>query len=92
MWENFVISEMEKRRRNENLLMNMYFYREYGGKEVDLVLGDYHKRYACVEMKKTRTAAKSAFPLTHSFKVVNPDNYQEMLLAKETDLFGAKDT
>lgn len=93
LWENFVVAEMEKRRRNERLLMNMYFYREYGGREVDLILADYHKRYAGAEMKKTAgRAARSVFPLPHSFRAVNPDNYQEMLLAKEADLFGAKNT
>jgi predicted AAA+ superfamily ATPase len=89
LWENYVVAEMEKRRRNENMLMNMYFYREYGGKEVDLVLADYHKRYTCVEMKLAKAKAKSVFPLPHRLKVVNPENYQEMVSAKEADLFGA---
>ena len=87
LWENFVIAEMEKRRRNENMLMNMYFYREYGGREVDLVLEDYHKNYGCIEMKRKGAAARPVFPLEHSLKVVNPDNYQELLAAKEQDLF-----
>ena len=43
LWENFVISEIVKKIKNENFKINLYFYREYGGKEGDLVMEDYKK-------------------------------------------------
>lgn len=69
------------------MMMNMYFYREYGGKEVDVVLEDYRKRYACVEMKQAKTRAKSVFPLPHTLRVMHPDNYQDILITGEEDLY-----
>jgi len=54
----------------------MYFYREYGGQEVDLVLEDYKKEYICIEMKvDERRISKDIFPLVHSFTIINTQNY-----------------
>jgi hypothetical protein len=54
----------------------MYFYREYGGREVDLVLEDYKKEYICIEMKVgERRISKDIFPLAHSFTILNTQNY-----------------
>src|SRR3989344_1683784 len=75
VFENFIVSEMEKRRKNLNLKYSVYFYREYGGKEVDLVLEDYKKNYITVEVKTTKTPAKDVFPLPNTFKAVNAQNY-----------------
>ena len=75
VFENFIVSEMEKRRKNLNLKYSVYFYREYGGKEVDLVLEDYKKNYITVEVKTTKTPAKDVFPLPTTFKAVNAQNY-----------------
>ena len=62
-----VVSEIEK---------TMYFYREYGGQEVDLVLEDYKKEYICIEMKvDERRISKDIFPLVHSFTIINTQNY-----------------
>jgi len=61
------VSEIEK---------TMYFYREYGGQEVDLVLEDYKKEYICIEMKvDERRISKDIFPLAHSFTIINTQNY-----------------
>ena len=80
VWENFIISEAEKRKRNGNLKRNFYFYREYSGREVDLVVEDYQKRYLCLEMKSGDTKnVKKVFPLKHDLKVINPQNYGEVL-------------
>jgi len=43
VFENFIVSEIEKQRKNINAKQTMYFYREYGGQEVDLILEDYKK-------------------------------------------------
>lgn len=32
----------------------LYFYREYGGKEVDLIIEDYKKNYITVEIKSKK--------------------------------------
>ncbi|MBW7960652.1 ATP-binding protein [Patescibacteria group bacterium] len=75
LFENFVLSEIEKKIRNKNLLLNKYFYREYGGREVDLVLEDYKKRYRCYEIKYRKKAIKSVFPIEHTLKIIEPVNY-----------------
>ncbi len=75
VWENFIVSELEKRRRNEGLNINMYFYREYGGKEVDLVLEDYKKNYLCVEVKTGGGGIRNIFPLAHKTRIIGGENY-----------------
>ena len=76
VFENFIISEMEKQRRNTNKKLSMYFYREYGGKEVDLVLEDYLKNYTTIEIKsKDHMRLKDIFPLPHLFRSIGPENY-----------------
>ena len=70
------VSEIEKKRKNTNAKQTMYFYREYGGQEVDLVLEDYKKEYICIEMKvDERRISKDIFPLAHSFTIINTQNY-----------------
>lgn len=75
VFENFVVSEIEKRRKGENLLMNPYFYREYGGKEVDVVLENYEKKYRCLEIKNTFKKPAHIFPLPHILRTVDKYNY-----------------
>ncbi|HVA11008.1 MAG TPA: ATP-binding protein [Candidatus Dormibacteraeota bacterium] len=76
VFENFIVSEIEKKRRNTNAQTLMYFYREYSGQEVDIVLEDYKKNYTALEVKSnTRARSKDIFPLPHSFEVINNANY-----------------
>ena len=87
VFENFIISELEKQRRNTSKKISMYFYREYGGQEVDLVLEDYKKNYTTIEIKsQNHEKLKDIFPLPHTFRSIGPDNYfeeiQKMLSAK----------
>lgn len=80
VFENFIISEVEKKRRNAGLLLSMYFYREYGGAEVDLVLEDYKKNYKALEMKvQKRGKVKDIFPLPHKFITVDQNDYFEKI-------------
>jgi uncharacterized protein len=80
VFENFVISEIEKIRRNNQIKQTMFFYREYGGKEVDLVLEDYKKNYQCLEIKVKKTKTKkNIFPLPHTLTVLNSENYFEKI-------------
>lgn len=79
VFENFIISELEKQRRVRNTKVNFYFYREYGGKEVDLVIEDYKKNYTAVEIKAIRGKVQNIFPLPHTSKVITADNYYSRL-------------
>lgn len=84
VFENFIVSEIEKKRKNNNAKQTMYFYREYGGKEIDLVLEDYKKEYICIEVKTNKTAGnKDIFPLPHTFTTINTQNYFKQI----ADLF-----
>jgi predicted AAA+ superfamily ATPase len=76
VFENFIVSELEKKRRNNKAQTSMYFYREYSGQEVDVVLEDYQKIYTCLEVKtSSKGRSKDIFPLEHSFEIVNTANY-----------------
>jgi len=80
LFENFIVSELEKKRKNLNLKYDFYFYREYSGQEVDLVLADYHKRYTSVEIKTTpHQKIKDVFPLPHTFKTIDSNTYIDQL-------------
>lgn len=81
LFENFVVAEIEKLRRIHNLKWNLYFYREYSGKEVDIVIEDYHKRYTCVEVKVSsrRPASRPVFPLPHDLQSLHASNYWRTL-------------
>ncbi len=80
VFENFIVSEVEKRRRNLNAKRSMYFYREYGGREVDLILEDYRKQYLAAEIKVTKQRVKDIFPLPHQRATISSDNYAEKLI------------
>lgn len=79
VFENFIILELEKMRKIANKKVNLYFYREYGGKEVDIVLEDYKKNYTTIEIKSTEEGAKKIFPLPNMLEVVNTQNYFEKI-------------
>ena len=80
VWENFIVSELVKQKLNNGRLLSFYFYREYSGKEVDIVIEDYRKRYVCLEVKKTKGGANRIFPLKHRLESVTRENYLEKLL------------
>jgi predicted AAA+ superfamily ATPase len=80
VFENFIVSELEKKRKNIKAQTTMYFYREYSGQEVDIVLEDYHKNYTCLEIKANpKRQSKDIFPLKHSFEIINTTNYFEKI-------------
>lgn len=81
VFENFIISEMEKQLRNINAKQTMYFYREYGGQEVDLILEDYKKNYLSIEIKsQAGKKVKDVFPLPHKFISINNSNYFDEII------------
>ena len=76
VFENFIVIELEKLRRNTKAQQTMYFYREYSGQEVDIVLEDYQKNYKTIEVKSSaKSSGKDIFPLPHTFIIANPHNY-----------------
>lgn len=75
VFENFIVAEIEKAKKNHKLKLNSYFYREFGGKEVDIVLEDYKKNYYCLEIKYSKGPVKSVFPIKHKLEVINSNNY-----------------
>jgi len=79
VFENFIINELEKMRLLTNTKVNFYFYREYGGKEVDLIIEDYKKNYTTVEIKSNKGKAQDIFPLKNSSEVITSQNYFEKI-------------
>ena len=84
LFENFVIIEIEKQRRNTNAKQTLYFYREYGGREIDVIVEDYKKNYTALEIKITGEKAKDIFPLPHKFTAINTANYGEVITSAVT--------
>ena len=80
VFENFIVSELEKGRKNLHANQNLYFYREYGGREVDLIVEDYYKHYLSVEIKISgKNIKKNIFPLPHTFFTIDTTNYFETI-------------
>lgn len=79
VFENFIISELEKLHRLNNAKVNMYFYREYGGKEVDIVLEDFKKNYSTIEIKLDKGKINNIFPLPSSLEIITMENYFEKI-------------
>lgn len=79
VFENFIVSEIEKQKRNLKAKQTIYFYREYGGLEVDLVLEDYKKQYQTLEVKTSKKRGKDIFPIKHDFGVINSLNYFDVI-------------
>lgn len=79
VFENFVMIELEKMKRLTNAKLNFYFYREYGGKEIDLVIEDYKKNYVTVEMKAGKGRVRNIFPIKNRQEVITAENYLEKM-------------
>jgi len=79
IFENFIISELEKIRHLTNAKVNFYFYREYGGKEVDLIIEDYKKNYITVEIKSQKGKVQNIFPIKSNSKIITNQNYFEII-------------
>lgn len=79
LFENFILAEMYKKIKNEKSHYSLYFYREYGGKEIDFVVEDYKKNYLCLEAKFNGGGARPVFPLAHKQETINLKNYFQKL-------------
>ncbi len=81
VFENYIVSEIEKIKKFVDYNFSTYFYREYHGKEVDLVIEDYQKQYKVFEIKlqKDIDDVNRVFPLEHKLSVINTSNYFQKL-------------
>lgn len=75
VFENFIVSELEKKRKIAQIPMSVYFYREYNGREVDIVLENYKKEYQCLEIKYGTKNITPVFPLPHRTRLVDKNNF-----------------
>jgi len=89
VFENYIVAEIEKIKHFSNRNFSTYFYREYQGKEVDLIIESYKKEYGVYEIKASKGVeqVKKVFPLDHDLVVINIENYyrelQKILLHEE---------
>lgn len=60
--ENVLVSELTKANINEKNGRELYFYREYSGRDVDLIIEDLEKNYEAIYVGANR---EDVFPLTH---------------------------
>jgi len=81
VFENYIVSEIEKIKKSINYNFTTYFYREYNGKEVDLIIENYKKEYKAIEIKTNKDikSIEKVFPLEHTLEVINMDNYYDKL-------------
>lgn len=75
VFENFIVSELEKKRKIRQMSVSLYFYREYNGKEVDIVLENYNKEYQCLEIKYRTQKITPVFPLPHTTRIIDKNNF-----------------
>jgi len=79
VFENFIMIELEKMRLMTKVYVNFYFYREYGGKEIDLIVEDYKKKYVTIEIKLGGGKIQKIFPLPSKQLMINSENYMEVM-------------
>lgn len=88
LWENYVVSELAKRRDNHKILGRGYFWRSKSASEVDY-LELHNAQISAYEIKwnSRKTTASRAFLNSYPdarFDFINPDNYFEKLLPPDT--------
>ena len=83
LWENYLFMERLKRNEYKNIKSNIYFWRTYDKKEIDLIEEREGKLFG-YEFKYNKTAkAPKAWKETYpeaSFEVINKDNYLDFLV------------
>lgn len=79
VFENFILIELEKMRLVSRVHVNLYFYREYGGKEIDLIIEDYQKNYVTAEIKVDGGKMQKIFPLPSKSVMINAENYSKVI-------------
>lgn len=83
LWENYLFMERLKRNKYKNIKSNIYFWRTYDKKEIDLIeeregkLFGYEFKYS--KIAKEPKAWKETYPQA-SFEVINKDNYLDFVV------------
>lgn len=84
LWENFAFIERLKRRSYRSLIANMYFWRTYDQKEIDLVeeregrLFGYEMKWSSAKAPREPALWKSAYP-NSSYEAITPSNYLDFV-------------
>lgn len=84
LWENFLVTEFLKKNSYGGSLANHYFWRNYAGKEIDLIVEN-NGELAAYECKWSKGKASLpndfayAYPKS-SFTILNKDNYLDFIL------------
>jgi len=84
IWENYIISEVQKHREYQRLSSRLYFWRTYDRKEIDLV-EDYQGHLSAYEIKWRRTRVpvpkdwRRHYPQA-DFNVIHRGNYLNFIL------------
>ena len=73
LFETWVVSELIKRRFNQGLLANIYFWRDSQGNEVDVLI-DEGDQMTPVEVKSGQTISSQYFSSLDYWNVLNPKN------------------
>jgi len=84
LWENFIFMERLKYRVHHGLYANMYFWRTYQQKEIDLVeerdekLFGYESKWSSRQKTSAPKEWKNTYPAAE-FAVITPENYLEFI-------------
>lgn len=88
LWENYIISERIKAHAYRQEERQMFFWRNYLQREIDLIevehdsIHAYEIKYGKATKARLPLAFKSAYPEA-DFQVVDPDNYLEFILGED---------
>ncbi len=77
--KTLLFQKLKSSAKTPNAKQTLYFYREYGGREIDVIIEDYKKNYTALEIKITGDKTKDFFPLPHTFETINTSNYFEII-------------
>lgn len=92
LWENYIISELVKKRAYEGVMCNTYFWRTAQKQEIDYIeerdgrLTAYEFKWNPAKRTKLNTTFAKSYPTTE-FAVVNRDNYSEFLTPYKRQIF-----
>lgn len=86
LWENFCVIERLKYLQSEGRRVRSYYWRNNDQREIDIIEeeGDILRAYECKAGLKMNAKIPLAFTKlypSHTFDIVNPDNYPDVLLA-----------
>lgn len=85
LWENFVVSEIKKKKSIYNSDYEIYFWRNTQKQEIDLILTGNEKKLACEIKWNQKKKVKFPRKFIENYKnfetrVINPDNFYEFLI------------